>query len=81
MQPLSLATDLRKDSSSARVLSVIPSGFLVSCVLRRLASDVVQGMTCGRAVVDANGQTRRLFLDVVGILGDTVGFLPADTSP
>ena len=54
-----------------RVLSVGPPGTSPYEVLSKLENDLKQGATEGFVDFDADGKRRRVFLDCVGIIGDT----------
>lgn len=73
IQPISISATARNDSSSARVLAIVPAGVDIGLLLNHLVDDIVEGMTSGRLIIDAEGKKRRVFLDLVGILGDTPG--------
>ncbi len=68
---LNLPSHARATSNSVRVISLSPPGVKISSVLKRIQDDIVTGMTTGFADIDASGTRRRIFLDLVGFLGDT----------
>jgi len=73
IQPLSVTAPCRNDSATARVITVIPPGMKKGPVLRHLIDKIVEGMTDGVVIYDADNTRRRIFLDMVNILGDTPG--------
>ena len=73
LQPLSIPPNARNDSSSARVLAIVPPGVSINEVMKPITKDITEGMTNGHPIIDAEGKKRRIFLDLVGILGDTTG--------
>jgi len=73
IQPVSVAAACRSDSATARVLTIIPPGMKKGPILRRIIDDIVEEMKTGVVIYDADGTKRRLFLDLVNILGDTPG--------
>ncbi len=68
---LNLPAQARASSSAVRIVSVTPPGVKSDVVLERLKDDIIRGMTDGFVDIDANGEKRRIFLDLVGFIGDT----------
>ncbi len=68
---LNLPVAARSSPSAIRVISVTPPGVSVASVFEKLIDDIVQGMTTGFVDYDAEGKRRRIFLDLVGFIGDT----------
>lgn len=64
---------IRKDPSSARFITVLPPGSNALQAMRNFVNDLVHGMTKGSKIIDAAGNQRTIFLDCVGMLGDTPG--------
>ncbi len=68
---LNIPPKQRKTPDAVRVLSLTPPGVKSAVVLSHILSDIIQGMTVGFLDVDADGVRRRIFLDLVGVVGDT----------
>ncbi len=68
---LNLPPTARSSSSAVRIISLTPPGVKLSAVLNRITPDLVRGMTEGILDIDAEGTKRRIFLDMIGVLGDT----------
>ncbi len=71
IQCLNLPTTARSSSNAVRILSLTPPGVDCSEVFKAIEADIVQGITEGFLDYDAEGVQRRIFLDLVGYLGDT----------
>ena len=74
IQPLSFPVRLRTDPDSVRIVWVTPPGVRFSVVLKELMHELIQGMTDGWVIFDADGVERVIFLDFIGFLGFTPGF-------
>ncbi len=61
----------RLSSTAVRIVSLAPPGLKSDALLKVLHEDIVKGMTEGFTDYDATGQKCRIFLDLVGFLGDT----------
>ncbi len=68
---LNLSLAARSSSSAVRVLSLAPPGACADEILKSIFDDVLHGLTRGFVDYDADGRKRRIFLDLVGFLGDT----------
>ncbi len=68
---LNIPFEARSSASAVRVICLTPPGVKTSPVLKLIEDDLVQGVTEGFVDVDADGVRRRIFLDLVGVLGDT----------
>ncbi len=68
---LNFPASANRSSSDVRILSLTPPGVKSDAVIREIVSDVVKGMKEGFLDVDAEGNMRRIFLDLVGFVGDT----------
>ncbi len=64
------ASGSAKTSSAVRILSLTPPGVKSGEVLERIVEDIVEGMTNGFVDYDAFGTRRRIFLDLIRVLGD-----------
>ncbi len=73
IQPLAGSAKSRKSTSFSRIISAISPGVPVSDVFDRLIDDITNEMPTGRAIITGNGVRRRVFLDAVGLFGDTPG--------
>lgn len=69
--PLNLPPSCRRNPSAVRVLSLTPPGVKGEEILDRILEDILHGSTTGFADYDAEGTKRRIFLDLVGLIGDT----------
>lgn len=70
MTPCGLHQRSRRSQSSIRVLSLTPSGVSTNSVIDHLLDDIVSGSVEGVECVDAFGQQVRVFVDMLGFLGD-----------
>ncbi len=61
----------RSSPSAVRIPSVTPPGVKNEAVFDKIKADITQGITEGFVDIDANGETRRIFLDLVCFVGDT----------
>ncbi len=68
---LNFPPQFRNSPDVCRVLSIIPPGVSAYEVINTLFCDSETGRTEGFLDIDANGIQRLIFLDAVGILGDT----------
>lgn len=68
---LNLPTKARCSSNAVRIISLCPPGVKSSTVFKSIEDDLITGMTQGFPDFDATGQPCRIFLDLVGFLGDT----------
>ncbi len=68
---LNFPTRHGRTPNDVRILSLAPLGVKADAVLTAIIADVVEGMTKGFLDVDAEGNMRRIFLDLVGFVGDT----------
>ncbi len=68
---LNLPTSASRTPNDVRIISLTPPGVKSDTVLRAIVSDVVKGMKEGFLDFDADGNKRRIFLDLVGFVGDT----------
>ncbi len=68
---LKLPLQSRATPNAVRILSLIPPGVKTADILPRILPDIIEGMTNGYMDVDGDGNRRRIFLDLVGCLGDT----------
>jgi len=73
LQPLSIPPRCRTDGASARVVAAIPPGVSQAEVMRHLIDEYIAHVQTGAIVIDGNGQRRRVFVDIVNLLGDTPG--------
>jgi len=73
IQPLTVSADCKVDSASARVISLVPPGVDLAPVIRRFVKDFTDTLRRAMYVYDANGEKRRVIVDVVNIVGDTLG--------
>ncbi len=69
--PLNLPTAARASPNTVRILSLTPPGVKADTVLKEIAEDVIEGMTEGFVEYDSDRKEIRIFLDLVGFLGDT----------
>ena len=53
------------------MISLTPPGVSGEVVLDSILPDIIQGMAHGFLDIDADGVKRRIFLDLVGFMGDT----------
>ncbi len=58
-------------ANAVRILSLTPPGVKVRDIFKKIEDDIVQGMSEGFLDFDAEGVKRRIFLNLVGYLGDT----------
>jgi len=70
--PLNFPPQTRKSSSTARIITAAPAGVSPSAVIRALYDDIVTGSTSGFPCTTADGADIQLFLDMVGVFGDTL---------
>ncbi len=68
---LNMSAKSRASPNAIRVISLTPPGMGADVVLRRISEDILQGTTHGFVDYDATGVRQRIFLDLVGFLGDT----------
>lgn len=73
MQAVGLPRSCRLALSCIRPLALTPTGVKSNMVLDALLPDLVHGATSGFEVMDGYGQLARVFIDVVGFLGDYHG--------
>ncbi len=71
MISLNLPVHARSSPSAVRVLTFTPPGVKISTVFELIQQDIIKGMTEGYLDYDASGEKRRIFLDLVGFIGDT----------
>jgi len=69
--PLQFNTFGRNTTNVGRVLTLSPPNVSPFAVFETIKDDLSRGTTDGFPGIDANGTRRRVFLDLVGILGDT----------
>ncbi len=68
---LNLPLEARSSPNAVRVVSLTPPGVKAEAAIFSIMDDLKTGMTEGFLDVDATGEKRRIFLDLVGIVGDT----------
>lgn len=68
--PLSTGIRRRRAGSSVRTISLTPTGVSTNHVLNHIIPDIVKGATEGFKTVDAGGKQVRMFIEVVGFIGD-----------
>jgi len=73
LQPLSIPRECREDSASARIITVIPPGVERGLIIREIVDELVACAKVGKDAIDADGNRRKIFVDVVNVLGDTPG--------
>jgi len=71
--PLNLPVRLRTVPSSSRILALTPPGVSAEQVLSRIKNDLITGTVEGFDGRDPSGRKVRIFLDLVGLIGDTPG--------
>ncbi len=71
LQCINLPSAARNSQHSVRILAQSPPGVNVSELIVKLIPDLIAGSTEGFKDVDGDGNIRRVFLDLVGVLGDT----------
>lgn len=69
--PMNIPLHRRSTPNAIRVLAFAPPGVKSDSILPLLVADIVEGATNGFVDFDANGQRRRIFLDLLGFIGDT----------
>ena len=70
MVPLNLSPCDRRRRSAVRVISVTPPGVSTNQVLHAIIPDLVKGSTEGVQGLLPNGEKVRIFIDVLGFIGD-----------
>jgi len=73
LQPLSVPSRCRNDAGSSRVICAVPPGVSLGEVMRHIIDDYIAQVQVGAIVVDARGQRRRVFVDIINLVGDTPG--------
>jgi len=73
LQPLSIPPRCRNDAGSSRVICAVPPGVSLGEVMRYIIDDYIAQVQTGSIVVDATGQRRRVFVDIINLVGDTPG--------
>ncbi len=68
---LNLPSNFSRTPNDIRIISLTPPGVKSDTVLRAITQDITEGMTDGFLDIDAEGNKRRIFLDLVGFIGDT----------
>ncbi len=68
---LNLPPNARSSSSAVRIITQTPPGVKIDSVFKNIQNDIVKGMTIGFLDYDAYGNSIRIFLDLVGFIGDT----------
>lgn len=68
---LNLTSKHRSSSKAVRVVTLLPDSVPISVVLDEILKDIKIGMTTGYEDYDANGRKVVIFLDLVGVIGDT----------
>lgn len=71
LQWLNFPENLRNSADTTRVLTLAPPGVRVSSIYRLLAADIRQGRSEGFLSRNPNGQEVRIYLDLIGVVGDT----------
>ncbi len=71
LRPLCISLRARSRTCSARVLSLLPLGTEQENLLNRLTDELILGAKECKGVNTPDGITRRVFLDLVGVGGDT----------
>lgn len=69
--PLNIAPDRRRSQHDVRVVTLTPPGVKADAVFDRVAEDIKKGGREGFEDYDAEGKPRRIFLDLLGFVGDT----------
>ena len=70
MLPIGLSQRKRRTQLSVRTISLVPNGVSTNHVLDHVINDIVKGSTQGFDAVDLNGERCKLFVDVIGFIGD-----------
>ncbi len=68
---LNLPHNARASPNAVRVISLTPPGVKSDVVFKIIELDIIMGMTQGFEDIDADGNPIRIFLDLVGFIGDT----------
>ena len=68
--PLALRPEQRRTTSASRLISLTPPGVSTNDVMHFIVDDLVHGTVCGIWGYTPQGQRVRIFLDVVGFIGD-----------
>lgn len=68
---LNLPPFARSSASAVRILSLTPPGVKSEVIFQRIQDDIAQGQVEGVVDFDAYGNRTRIFLDLVGCIGDT----------
>ncbi len=71
MLSLNLPEKARASKNAVRILSLTPPGVKSVAVLQRILTDISHAATDGVVDYDAEGRKRRVFIDLVGLVGDT----------
>ena len=53
-----------------RTISLTPTGVSTNAILDLIIDDIILAMTEGIAAVDADGQAVRVFVEIIGFVGD-----------
>jgi len=67
VQPLTVSAERKVDSASARVVSLVPPGVDLTPIIKQFYDDCLETLKTATYVTDANGEKRRLIMDVVNI--------------
>ena len=67
---MGISLDSRTSSSSARVITLCPSGHDVNKMMDRIIADIIRGTVEGIPGKDPNGEKVTIFLDPITFLGD-----------
>ena len=70
MLPINMSRSRRRKSSSVRTISLTPTGISSRFVFDYIIPDIVNGMTKGISSIDIYNNKCRIFLEVVGYVGD-----------
>lgn len=68
--PMNIPLHRRSTPNAIRVLALAPPGVKSDSILPLLFADIAEGATRGFVDFDANGRRRRIFLDLLGFIGD-----------
>ncbi len=68
---LNLPSNARASPNAVRVISLTPPGVKSDVIFKIIQNDIVTGMTTGFTDRDSDGNQIRIFLDLVGFIGDT----------
>ncbi len=68
---LNIPQKARSSPNSVRIISLTPPGIKRDVVFKNIQDDIIRGMTEGFSDYDADGMQIRIFLDLVGFIGDT----------